>query len=63
MGGEKMKRLPTKAVSVREARANFADILGEVFYGKQVITIMKKNRPFAVLLNPEEFSRLRRKNN
>lgn len=55
-----MKKSQTKTVSVREARANFADILGEVFYGKQIITIKKKNRPFAVLINPEEFNRLRK---
>lgn len=55
-----MKKIQIKTVSVREARANFADILGEVFYGKQIITIKKKNRPFAILINPEEFNRLQK---
>ena len=47
----------TKRLSVREARANFSDLLGLVYYGKEPVVIEKKGRPVAVLISPEQWDR------
>lgn len=44
-----------KTVTAKEARDNFTDILGGVYYGKQPVLIEKKGRPFAVVISPEEY--------
>lgn len=44
-----------KTVTAKEARDNFTDILGMVYYGKQPVVIEKKGRPFAVVISPEEY--------
>ena len=46
-------------MTAREARDNFTDLLGGVYYGKQVVEIQKKGRVFAVVLNPDEYVALR----
>lgn len=46
-----------KRMSAKEARDNFTDLLGAVYYGKEPIVVEKKGRVFAVVLNPEEYSR------
>ena len=48
-----------RRVSVREVRANLADILGEVYYTKEPVIVEKKGRPMAVLINPEQYERYR----
>lgn len=52
--------MPTRRMSAREARANFADLLGLVYYNREPVIIEKKGRPFAVVINPEQFDRLQR---
>ena len=47
----------TKRLSVKEARANFSDLLGLVYYGKEPVVIEKKGRPVAVLISPEQWDR------
>lgn len=47
-----------KTVTAKEARDNFTDILGMVYYGKEPVVIEKKGRPFAVIVNPEEYKRI-----
>lgn len=47
-------------MTVREARDNFSDLLGEVFYGKKAVSIEKKGRVFAVVINPDDYQSLKR---
>jgi prevent-host-death family protein len=47
-------------ISARDARDNFTDLLGSVYYGREVINIEKKGRVFAVVINPEEYESLKR---
>ncbi len=47
------------ALSVVEARRQFADLLGRVAYGREEIVIERTGRPMAVLINPEEYRRLK----
>jgi prevent-host-death family protein len=47
----------TKRMSVRDARANFSDLIGGVFYTKEPVIIERKGRPAAVVISPEEFDR------
>ena len=49
-----------KRVSVREARARLADLIGQVYYGNEPVILEKRGRPVAVLVSPEQFERLRR---
>lgn len=48
--------MPTRRMSAREARANFADLLGLVYYNREPVIIEKKGRPFAVVINPEQYA-------
>lgn len=47
----------SKIISAKQARDNFTDLLGAVYYGKAQITVEKKGRAFAVVINPEEYER------
>ena len=47
-----------KRMSAREARNNFADLLGSVYYSKEVVIVEKQGRPFAVVISPEDYERL-----
>jgi prevent-host-death family protein len=49
-----------KRMSVREARANFADVLGTVYYAKEPVIVEKKGKPVAVVVSPEQFERIRK---
>jgi prevent-host-death family protein len=44
----------TTRVSVAEAKRHFADLLGRVAYGKERVLIMRRSKPMAVLVPPEE---------
>lgn len=44
-------------VTAKQARDNFTDILGTVYYGKQPVIVERKGRPFAVVVNPEEYEK------
>lgn len=44
-------------VTAKEARDNFTDILGTVYYGKTSVVVERKGRPFAVVVNPEEYEK------
>lgn len=48
-----------KTMSAREARANFSDLLGSVFYTKEPVIVEKKGKPVAVVISTEDFQRLR----
>ncbi len=49
-----------RRMSAREARANFADLLGQVYYTKLPVIVERKGRPFAVVISPEDFEYLAR---
>lgn len=45
----------TQKMTAKEARDNFTDLLGTVYYGKESVLVEKKGRPFAVVINPDEY--------
>jgi prevent-host-death family protein len=45
----------TKRMSVKDARANFADLLAQVRYGQEPVIVERKGRPMAVLISPEQW--------
>ena len=47
-----------KRMSAQEARVNFSDLLGTVYYSKETVIVEKRGRPFAVVISPEEYDRL-----
>ncbi len=50
----------TKRMSVKEARENFSDLLGMVYYGKESVIIERKGKPMAVLISPDQYERYER---
>jgi prevent-host-death family protein len=50
----------TKRMSVKEARENFSDVLGLVYYGKESVIVERKGKPMAVLISPEQYERYER---
>lgn len=46
-----------KTFSAKEARDKFTDILGMVYYGGEPVIVEKKGRPFAVVVNPDEYDK------
>jgi prevent-host-death family protein len=49
-----------KRMSSREARANFADLLGLVYYGNQPVIVERKGKPVAVVISPEQYAQLQK---
>lgn len=47
----------TNRVTAKEARDNFTDVLGMAYYGKQPVVVERKGRPFAVVINPQEYEK------
>jgi prevent-host-death family protein len=47
-----------KHMSSREARANFADLLGSVYYSGEAVVVEKKGKPVAVMISPAEYQAL-----
>ena len=45
-------------MTARQARDNFSDLLGTVYYGKTSVAIEKKGRVFGYVVNPEEYQAL-----
>jgi prevent-host-death family protein len=45
-------------VGAREARARFADLLGNVHYGGQVVIIERSGKPMAAVIPVETYERL-----
>lgn len=54
-----MNVLPRR-ITAKEARDNFTDLLGTVYYGKEAVIVEKKGRPFAVVISPEQYERFKR---
>lgn len=53
-----MNTLP-KVITAKEARDNFADLLGMVYYGNESVIVEKQGRPFAVVVSPEQYKRFK----
>lgn len=47
-----------QTITTAKARGNFADLLGEVYYGGKKFLIQKLGKPFAVLINVEEYKKM-----
>ena len=47
-----------KHMSSREARANFADLLGSVYYSGEAVVVEKKGKAVAVMISPAEYQAL-----
>lgn len=50
----------TRRMSARDARANFSELLGTVYYTKEPVIVERKGKPFAVVISPEQFERLQK---
>jgi hypothetical protein len=46
------KTLTTRKVTVSKAREDFSNIVGNVFYGYQTISLMKGGEEMAIMVNP-----------
>jgi len=44
-----------KHMSSRDARANFADLLGSVYYTHEAVIVEKKGKPVAVIISAAEY--------
>lgn len=47
-----------RTVSARQARDNFSDLLGSVYYAKEAVVVEKQGKPVAVVISPEAYARL-----
>jgi len=49
-----------RKMTAKQARDNFTDLLGWVYYGKDSVIVEKKGRPFAVVISPEDFEKYKK---
>jgi prevent-host-death family protein len=49
-----------KRMTARQARDNFTDLIGMVYYGKEPVIVERKGRPFAVVISPDEYERYKK---
>ena len=49
-----------RRVSAKDARNDFSNLLGLVYYSKEAVVVEKRGRPFAVMINPEDYEQLLR---
>lgn len=47
-------------MTAKDARDNFSDLLGAVYYGRKLVAVEKKGRIFAIVINPEEYQTLKK---
>lgn len=47
-----------KYVGAREARSNFAQILGEVHYGGQAVIVNRSGRPMVAIIPVQEYQQI-----
>ena len=50
-----------KTINALKARQNFGELLNQVFYGKEVITIERAGKVMAVIMHPEEYQKWQEK--
>lgn len=46
-----------RRMSSKEARSNFSDIVGSVFYTKEPVVVEKNGKPMAVVISPDDYAR------
>jgi prevent-host-death family protein len=47
-----------RRVSAKDARNDFSNLLGLVYYSKEAVVVEKRGRPVAVMINPDDYERL-----
>lgn len=47
-----------RRISSKEARANFSELLGSVYFTNKPVVVEKKGKPVAVVISPEQFKQL-----
>lgn len=47
-----------KRISTQEARANFSELLGRVYYTNNPVIVERKGKPFAVVISPKQYEGL-----
>ncbi len=45
-------------MSTKDARANFSELLGLVYYTKEPVVVERKGKPFAVVISPDQYAML-----
>ena len=45
-----------RRMSVQQARANFSDLIGQVYYTKEPVIVEKRGKVFAVVVSPEQYA-------
>jgi len=49
--------LMVKKMSTREVRENFSEVIGSVYFTREPVVIERNGKPYAVLVNAEEYER------
>ena len=49
------KNLKTKIISMLDIRNNLTELMAEVHYKHEVITVARNGKPFVIITSPEEF--------
>ncbi len=49
-----------KRVSAKEARERFADLLGQVHYGKDTVIVEKQGKPVVAVIDIERYEQLKK---
>jgi prevent-host-death family protein len=47
-----------RRMSTKDARANFSELLGLVYYTKEPVVVERKGKPFAVVISPDQYAML-----
>jgi prevent-host-death family protein len=50
--------MAVRRMSTRDARANFSELLGLVYYTKEPVVVERKGKPFAVVISPDQYAML-----
>ncbi len=48
-----------RRMSAKDARTNFSELLGSVYYTHEPVIVEKKGKPYVVVISPEQYERLR----
>lgn len=47
-----------RRMSAQQARDNFGEMLDSVYYTRDTVVVEKRSKPFAIIVNPEEYEEL-----
>jgi prevent-host-death family protein len=48
--------MAVRRMSTQEARANFSELLGLVYYTKEPVLVERRGKPFAVVISPDQYA-------